>query len=400
VELDPEQEQTAFRNIGAQRKAYNWAVATIQQEYRGGDKRIWSPISLRNRWYEERDQVAPWWRENSKEAYSSGIANAVKALKNFQDGRAGERPDRPGFPKFKEKATAAKTFTATTGIALRGNRELVIPHVGIVRSKESLRRLRRAIDRGDLRITSLKLWHKAGKWYVSIQYRTKTPYQHSEGAIPNSVVGVDLGIGKMLSTASDGQIIHRPKNLKKAMSKSAAANRRTKRRTKDSSRWKAAKHDASRAYARERNIRKQLIHKETARLAKTHGVVVIENLAVKAMAKGWGEKSAARSGMREFRRQIEYKANLALVADRFYPSSKTCSKCHVINQELELKDDIWSCVCGVTHQRDENASDNLAQLGAAWMDGKTVPCVPHDQVKRKPRPKRAQVPLLTNSNEI
>lgn len=394
VELTPEQEQIALRNIGAQRFAYNWAVATIQQEYRGGDKAIWSAISLRRRWYAERDEAAPWWAENSKEAFSSGIAQAVQALKNFQDGRTRRRVDRPRFPRFKKKATARQAFTVSTGMRLDGNRMLVLPHIGAVRSRESLRRFRRGAERNDMRITGMVLWRKNDKWYVSIKYRTTsdTAYRHHT-PIDNSVVGVDLGVGSMLATThvhstNNFNRVDRPTALKKAMLRSDAAQRRTKRRAKDSTRWKQAKREAARASAREADIRKDLIHRTTSDLAKTHGTVVIEDLAVKAMARGWVRKAAARSGMGEFRRQVQYKAKTTLVADRFYASSKTCSSCGVKNDALTLKNTIWMCVCGALHDRDENAAKNLAQLGAAWMVGKTVPCAPHDQLKRTPRPKR------------
>jgi putative transposase len=401
VSLTPEQEEIARRNIGAQRFAYNWAVGVIQQEYRaGGDKAIWSAISLRRRWYLERDAIAPWWAENSKEAYASGIAQAVQSLKNFQHGRTGKRPDRPRFPRFKKKTTAVKMFSASTHVALRGNRGLVLPLVGEVRSSESLRRFRRAIERGDMRITGMTLRCRNRRWYVSIKHRVKNPYVHSRHADPVSIVGVDLGVGQILATtcmiggAEDGgfQRVDRPDTLKTAMLCTDAAQRRTKRRVKGSSRWVKAKQDASKASAREADIRKDMIHQVTSRLAKTHGVIVIEDLAVKAMARGWMKKAAARSGMGEFRRQVQYKGGTVLVADRFYASSKTCSACGAINSALRLSDKEWCCAsCGAVHDRDENASKNLAQLGAAWMDGKTVPCAPHDQLKREPRLKKAQV---------
>lgn len=395
VTLTPEQEEVAFRNIGAQRFAYNWAVATIQREYRGGDKAIWSAFSLRRRWYTERDEIAPWWAENSKEAYSSGIAQAVTALKNFQDGRTGKRPDRPRFPRFKKKVTARAAFTVSTGFRLDGNRMLVLPVVGAVRSTESLRRFRRGVECGATKITGLTLWRKGARWYVSLKYRITpdTAYRHHSDA-GDSVVGVDLGVGKMLATThvhgGDSSQVDRPSALRRQMLRSDAAGRRTKRRVKGSTRWKRAKREAAKHSLREADIRKDLIHRTTSDLTKTHGTVVVEDLAVKAMARGWIRKAAARSGMGEFRRQVQYKARLALVADRFYASSKTCSACGVKNSDLTLSDTIWICPsCGALHERNENAAKNLAQLGAAWMDGKTVLCAPHDQVKRIPRLKKA-----------
>lgn len=397
VDLTPEQEQIAWRNIGAQRFAYNWAVEKIKGNYGADtprDARIWSAFSLRSWWYEDRGRVAPWWAENSKEAYSSGIAQAVRALQNFQDGRDKKRTDKPRFPRRKRKFRAAATFSASTGVALRSAREIKIPVVGRVRSYERLRRLWRAQERGDLLITGMTLRHKNGKWYVSIKHRIAevVRYRHDKFADPDSVVGVDLGQGRMLATVASANgfvvgVIDRPDGLRRAYNATRAAGRRTRRRVKGSARWRAAMADRRKAHEREANIRKDLIHKSTSQVAKTHGVPVLEDLAVKALSRGWS-KTMGRAGLGEFRRQIEYKSEGALGADRFFPSSKRCSACGWIYADLRLSQDHWTCAdCGADHQRDENAGTNLAQLGAAWMEGQTVPCGPLRQMKRKPRAK-------------
>jgi putative transposase len=126
-----------------------------------------------------------------------------------------------------------------------------------------------------------------------------------------------------------------------------------------------------------------VIHKATTDLAKTHGQVVIEDLDVKQLTRGlhshrraWIDASAG-----ELRRQIAYKARWygcqLWVADRWYPSSKTCSHCRLVNTSLTMADRIWTCTgCGEEHDRDENAGVNLARLPASWAeaqsDGKTA----------------------------
>jgi putative transposase len=99
------------------------------------------------------------------------------------------------------------------------------------------------------------------------------------------------------------------------------------------------------------------------------------------------------------RRQLTYKAGWygcdLWIADRWYPSSKTCSRCGRVNGELTLADRIWTCPgCGAVRDRDENAGTNLARMPASWAealsDGKTAP-VRRVAVKRVNHPGRVTV---------
>jgi IS605 OrfB family transposase len=125
---------------------------------------------------------------------------------------------------------------------------------------------------------------------------------------------------------------------------------------------------------------------------QTHGQVVIEDLAVRQLVRGIRShrKAWADAAAGEMRRQLTYKASWygcdLRIADRWYPSSKTCSACGSVNRDLTLTDRTWDCpACGMLHDRDENAGINLARLPAsqaeALSDGKTAP-VRHDAVKR------------------
>jgi IS605 OrfB family transposase len=121
---------------------------------------------------------------------------------------------------------------------------------------------------------------------------------------------------------------------------------------------------------------------ENSKEAKTHGRVVIEDLGVQQLARGLRShrKSWIDASAGELRRQLAYKAAWygceLWIADRWYPSSKTCSACGHINADLMLADRVWECpACGAEHDRDENAGTNLARLPASWAeaqsDGKT-----------------------------
>ena len=98
--------------------------------------------------------------------------------------------------------------------------------------------------------------------------------------------------------------------------------------------------------------------------------VVIEDLAVSDMKKNKHLSDAIRKqGFSEFRKQLEYKCNFRgiqlVVADRFYPSSKTCSQCGEVKKDLKLKDRVYKCSCGLSIDRDLNASINLSRYKLA-----------------------------------
>ena len=120
-------------------------------------------------------------------------------------------------------------------------------------------------------------------------------------------------------------------------------------------------------------IRKDATHKLTTYLSKNHAECVIEDLNVKGMSKNHKLASAILDGgFYEFKRQMEYKCKWygtkLTIADRFYPSSKTCSSCGAIKKDLKLKDRIYKCpVCGGELDRDLNAAINLEKNAVSYI---------------------------------
>jgi len=135
-----------------------------------------------------------------------------------------------------------------------------------------------------------------------------------------------------------------------------------------SQRWRTTQARIARLHTAVRNARRDGLHKLTTRLARTHGTIVIENLNVAGMLKNRRlARHVAGVGWGELRRQIEYKTGWAgstvHVADRWYPSSKTCSACGVVKAKLRLSERTFRCdQCGLVLDRDLNAARNLAQL--------------------------------------
>jgi putative transposase len=159
-EVEPttgEQQQLIRRHFGARRFAHNWALAQVKAnlDARKADPAVpalgWSLPTLRRAWNQAKQEVAPWWRECSKEAYASWIADLVAALRNWSDSKHGDRVgQRVGFPRFKARHRDGGRVRFTTG-AMRlepDRRHLTVPVIGRLRSKENTRRLQRLVAKG------------------------------------------------------------------------------------------------------------------------------------------------------------------------------------------------------------------------------------------------------------
>jgi putative transposase len=194
---------------------------------------------------------------------------------------------------------------------------------------------------------------------------------------PTSTVGVDAGV-RTLATISgpEGQDVTKvdnPAPLEAALKDLRRLCRTRSRRRKGSRRYREVNAEISELHARIARIRRHHIHVLTTRLAKTHGRIVIEDLSVAGILAQKGaygartrRRRAADAAMAEIARQLGYKTQWygseLVVADRWYPSSKTCFDCgHV--QDIGWVEQ-WTChECGAVHDRDINAAVNLARLG-------------------------------------
>src|SRR6266568_5101902 len=121
--LDPTPRQQAglASAAGGARFAYNWGLALVKQrlDKRQADQGVvvpWTLPELRREWNRAKAEVAPWWAENSKEAYSSGLDALARGLANRTDSKQGRRAGRRvGFPRFKAKRRTTPSCRFTTG---------------------------------------------------------------------------------------------------------------------------------------------------------------------------------------------------------------------------------------------------------------------------------------------
>jgi putative transposase len=325
--------------------------------------------------------VAPWWASNSKEAYSSGLDALARALKAFFGARSGQRKGRSvGFPHFKKKGSR-RSFRVTTGsFGVLDDRHVRLPRIGTLRTNEPTAKLAAKLADTTARVLSATVSEHAGRWYVSFGCEVQRP----EPSLPaGPSVGVDLGV-KRLAVLSDGEVVANPAHLSRYARRIARLQKQCSRRRGPakqrgpSRRWQSSKAKLARAHVKVANARLDGLHKLTTRLAKTYGTVVVEDLAVAGMtksAKGSGHwrgkaglnRSVLDASPAELRRQLSYKCTWygseLVVADRWYPSSRTCSGCGLVKIKLALSERTFCCEhCGLAIDRDANAAANLAGL--------------------------------------
>ncbi|OBB94619.1 IS607 family element RNA-guided endonuclease TnpB [Mycolicibacterium peregrinum] len=399
----PAQEQLLRSHCGAARFAYNHMLSVVkanldqraaERTYDIPDQELtpslsWSFYSLRNLWNEIKRDVAPWWPENSKEAYANGIANLATALSNWSTSRAGQRRGRTvRFPRFKSKrARPSCRFTAGgLGLVEHDRRHIRLPKIGVIRTHESTRKLARRVEAGTARIRSATISFERGRWHVAFSVELPTAHIRSHSRQARAVVGVDLGITHLavLSTPVPGVsdehgMVANPDHLEKAqkqlrrLQRQAARRRGRDKRTgaTPSARWLRTQAQINRLHARIANARADGLHKLTTAVAERFETIVIEDLNVTGMlANHRIARRISGAGWGELRRQLTYKAHdrggTLVVADRFYPSSKTCSNCGAVKTKLSLSQRIYHCEsCSIIFDRDRNAAANLAALATS-----------------------------------
>ncbi|MEV4732780.1 IS607 family element RNA-guided endonuclease TnpB [Saccharopolyspora sp. NPDC049426] len=388
LEPSPAQAEALRSHCGAQRFAYNWGLDLIkvvmgqraaEASYGIGEEDLtpslsWSAYSLRKLWNTVKDELAPWWAENSKEAYSSGLANLATALKNWRDSRKGKRKGaRVGFPQRKSRrhVMSCRFTTGSFGLADHDRRHVKLPRISLVRTHESTRKLARHIERGTGRVPSATVSFRSGRWFVSFSVeidRNEPPPRDPDGA-----VGVDLGI-KSLAVLSTGEVIPNPRHLELALKELRRLQRQASRQTgpdtgrTPSKRWIKTQARITKLHGQIAQARLDGLHKLTTRLVREFGTIVVEDLNVKGMMSNRRlARHVAGIGMGEFRRQVEYKAAWSdvrvIIANRWFASSKTCSGCGVVKAKLHLSERLFHCQsCGLIIDRDLNAALNLAAL--------------------------------------
>jgi putative transposase len=343
---------------GTARFVFNWALADHIERYEYDQST--NKYEQKKRFNALKKETYPWICDIAYTVMEQEFENCDLAFQNFFR-RCKKGDKKVGYPKFKSKKNGIGSFMLRGCITIENNR-IKLPKIGWVRLKED-----NYLPTNGVKIMSANISERAGHWLISVLVGTQKEITPLE--LTDKVIGVDLGI-KTLATCSDGKVFPNPKALNKSERKLAHLQREVSRRKKGSKNRAKSKQKVAKLHYRISNIRRYALNEVSNYLtvkAKPK-IIVLENLNVSGMLQNRHlSKAISDVSFSELRRQVEYKAKWygekVVIADRFYPSSKTCSECGSIKPLLKLSERTFVCEqCGAVMDRDFNASLNLASL--------------------------------------
>ena len=357
------QEQKLWQSVDTARFIYNWTLAKQEENYKNGGKFI-PDSTLRKEITQLKKNELNWLSEVSNNVAKQAVKDACNAYKRFFKGLSGK-------PKFKTKKRSKKSFyNDNVKLKVKDNKLVNIEKVGWIKINEQL-----PIG---VKYSNPRISYDNKYWYLSVGIEQ----EQIQEELTDVSLGIDLGL-KDLAICSDGtvykninktyvvrKIEKRLKRLQRQVSRKYEQNKKGKEYVKTKNIIKLER-QIQLIYRKLANIRKNHLHQTTTSIVRTKPYrIVIEDLAVSNMMKNKHLSDDIRKqGFYEFRRQLEYKCKFRgielVVADRFYPSSKTCSQCGKIKKDLKLKDRVYKCSCGLNIDRDLNASINLSKYKLA-----------------------------------
>ncbi len=412
--LDPTQEQAqqSASHAGAARFAFNHHLARVKANL--GQRRAeasydvpreeltpslsWSKVSFINEFNAWKTGRAPdshlnddgtrglaWRGRVSQDVFECASVNAAQALANFSNSVTGVRKGKKaGFPRFKSRKKTIPAFKLrsksrpgeTAPVRVAGPKTLRFPTLGEIRVHGCTKQVRRMLEAGRLHLHGASFRYERGRWWVSLQGVAAAfhPARRSPAGRHQRPAGMDVGI-KSLAVVADttGAVLHQiegVKALQHAQQRLRRANQALARTKPGSNGRRIARARLTTMHARVASLRAQAAHQLSKRLATRLTRLTIEDLNVAGMIRNRSlAKALSDAGLGDLHRLLTYKAGWygceLVEADRWYPSSKTCSSCGQLDRELTLADRTYRCTgCGLVLDRDVNAAINLAHWPA------------------------------------
>ncbi len=362
IRLNPTPEQAIYfrKACGVARHAYNWALARWK-EYRAEGKRV-KIKDLKAEYNKIKGEQFPWCYEVTKCAPEQEFSHLGQAFANYwRMKEEGTLPklkhprkdgEEAGFPHFKSKKRDRLSFyLANDKFSVRGH-TLRVPRLGNVNMTEELRFAGKII--------SATISYRAGWWFVSIAVEVEHEMPtHSGGA-----VGIDLGV-KTLATLSDGEKFENQKHYRKSLGRIKGLIKGLSRKVEGSQNWWKNTKKLTKAHYRVVCQRQDVLQKMSTKVVRTYALIGLEDLNTQGMLANHSlAQAVSDASFFEVKRQLLYKAEqyggYVQLVDRWYASSKTCSGCGWVNENLTLADRVFICHdCGLVIERDLNAAINI-----------------------------------------
>lgn len=379
-----EQEVLFWKSVGVARWSYNYFLSESNRVYQEWLEDNSKPKYISERYARKyinnhlKKTTHTWLKEVSSNVMKQGVKDASDSLHRFFNKIS-------SYPKFKSKKRSKPSFYVNYESLRRTPNGFRGEKISVVKTRESLPKILKGQKYVNPRIT-----YDGKFWFLSVGYKVKT----KQVKLTDEKVGIDVGLKDLaIVSNSNNSYTKKYRNINKGY-KIRLLERRLKRSQrrlsrkilnniksyneshvpvytrplKDCKNIQKQKHIIQNLYRKLSNIRNNYIHQVTTEIVKNKpSRIVLEDLNIKGLLKNRHlSKSVSDSKLYEFRRQIEYKAELygieVMIADRFYPSSKTCHVCGNVKKDLKLSDRVYRCVeCGLEVDRDINASINLAR---------------------------------------
>lgn len=350
----PAQAEQLAKTFGCVRYVYNRALAERSRAWTQEQRRVTHAES--DRWLTawKRDPDTGWLTEPSKGPLQATLRHLQTAYVNFWQKRA-------RYPTFKRKGRTHDSATYFRGCFTYRDDKVTLAKqdrpLDIVWS--------RPLPEGAVPSQVTVSRNSRGQYHISILVETTVTPLPTTG----STVGVDVGITSLV-TLSSGEKVTNPRHEKWDRAKLRRAQRALARKQKGSANRAKAKLRVARIHGRIADRRRDALHKLTTRLVRQHDAITIEDLSVRNMVRNHSlARAISDASWSELRRMLEYKADWygrkVIAIDRWYPSSKTCSACGVIVENLPLGVREWTCRCGAVHDRDVNAAKVIHAAGLA-----------------------------------
>lgn len=260
-------------------------------------------------------------------------------------------------PKFKKVVYFTSFVFKQGGFKIEGNR------ITLNRNKKTFKFSLSRPYEGNVKQVRIKR-NKLGEYFLYVvtdHVQTESRVKTHDGA----VVGIDFGLRHYLTT-SDGETLDNPQYLKRNIRRVSTLSKRHSKKAKGSNNREKARKDLARMYRRVHNLREDYQWKLAHELCRRYDFIFIEDLNLTGMIKLWGRKmnDLAHGAFVAKLMQVADKYGVTVhKIDRFYPSSRMCA-CGYKNDRLTLNDRNWTCPqCGVTHDRDVNAAENILRRG-------------------------------------
>jgi len=349
-----EQQRVLAHTFGCCRYVYNWALRQRTDAYYQRGERMYYKGTAQRLVLLKKQEETVWLNDVSSVPLQQALRHLDKAFRNFFDGRA-------NYPTFKKKRNQQAATYANNAFIWK-DQALTLAKMDAPLSIVWHRPLPDGCKPSSVTVTK----DEAERYFVSILVEEDIKALE----VSPKTVGLDLGLKSMVIT-SDGYTYGNPKFFSKNEKKLAKAQRRHAKKKKGSKNRNKARLKVARLHQKISDRRRDYQHQLSASVIRENQVVCVESLHVKNMVKNpCLAKAISDVGWGEFIRQLEYKAEwygrTIVKIDKWYPSSKRSFDCGHLLDSLPLDVRSWACPeCGVVHDRDINAAQNILAAGLA-----------------------------------